>query len=541
MVVSAMMRFALILLMLAIAAPAAAEISVYSPQPEAVSVTIYRDGFALITETRTVELPADAVTLVFQGVVDLILPQSAVVVGQDRALAETNFTYDPLTPQSLVERSVGKQVTLVRTNRRTGKVTRTPVTVKSAAESHVVFESLDGHEALQCSGLPERLEFSEIPGELTPKPVLSIRLAAGPPGKRTVRLSYLTHGFAWTANYVGRLNERGDRMALTGWATLTNKSNVSFKGAQVLLVAGKLNLLDESEGGTAVYDPSANEEQDELPDSGSYIKHAESVLAAQRLVLLPDCFSSPLPPPPRANEGDRMFRREVAYDVASPMTMLEPITVTGNKLVRESFADYQLYRLPWATDLDARQTKQAVFLEKPRVKVERFYGVRLGDIESTPGNPAPPPDLMLRWENKTASGLGEPLPQGRVRIFEPYGGTAVFAGEADIPDKAVGLPVELALARALNVGLEFEQEHDKDETEDSDVFTVTNAYHFWNDKDVPILIEVRHRVDSYWGRPRVIRSNISAGRKYGDFAWRFTLEPGRDRLLRYTLQADVPD
>ena len=56
---------------------------------------------------------------------------------------------------------------------------------------------------------------------------------------------------------------------------------------------------------------------------------------------------------------------------------LEEVTVTGLRASRladrEDLADYHLYRLPWPTDLNARQTKQAVFLDKRAVKVERFY------------------------------------------------------------------------------------------------------------------------------------------------------------------------
>ena len=42
-------------------------------------MTIYRDDLALVTETRTVDLPAAAVTLVVEDVVETLLPQSAIV------------------------------------------------------------------------------------------------------------------------------------------------------------------------------------------------------------------------------------------------------------------------------------------------------------------------------------------------------------------------------------------------------------------------------------------------------------------------------
>lgn len=530
-----MIRLTLALLLsLAAAAPVAAGISVYSPRPDAVSVTIYRDGLALITETRTVDLPAEAATVVFQGVVDTLIPQSAVVFGHERALVENNFLYDPLTPSSLIRRSVGKVVTLTRTHPQTGKATSIPVTIISAAYDRVVLQSVDGTEAFQCSGLPERLEFAEIPGELTPTPVLSIDLAAGTPGKRTMQLSYLAHGFSWQSNYVARLSERGDRMALTGWVTLKNRSNVSFKGAQIQVIAGKLNLLGDWEGGSENF--GYGEDDDEQPAQEDY--NADELrrvaAAARRVELLQSCLALPVPLTRSALEERRMFRSSV-QNSPSAITAISEVSVTGMRVVREAFADYQLYRLPWATDLDARQTKQAVFLEKPRVKIERFYLTRLNDLEDTVDDPSPPPELVIRWENKGSSGLGEPLPAGRVRMFEPYRGSDVFAGEANIADKAVGLPVELALARALNVSVEFEQE-ERDVV--NGVVSVTNSWHFWNGKAVPILMEVRQGSDPQWSSPVVADSNLRTGRKYGDLMWRFRVKPGQEQQLRYTLRVD---
>src|SRR5690349_2464352 len=177
----------LLLLAGASAAPAQ-QIEVVSPQADSVSVTIYRDLFALITETRTVDLPEGPVTVSFEGVVETLLPASAVVTDIGRPLAERNFDYDALSPNSLLTRSIGKSVTLTRTLPGSGKVVQTRATIVAANEAGITLHTDQGNEALHCSGLPERLTFDEIPGDLHAKPKLSIQLAAGSAGKRTVRL-----------------------------------------------------------------------------------------------------------------------------------------------------------------------------------------------------------------------------------------------------------------------------------------------------------------------------------------------------------------
>ena len=507
---------------------AADEVAVISPRAESVAVTVYRDDLALITETRTVSLPASAVTLVFDGVVDTLLPQSAVVTGAGRPLAESNFTFDRLTPLSLLERSIGETVTITRTNPKNGTVTRVPATILSV-ERGVLLRIGDGNEALWCSGLPERLELEKIPGELTAKPRLSVKLAAGDAGARTVQVSYLAHGFTWSSDYVASLNERSDRMRLAGWATLTNFTGTTFEQAEVQMVAGKLNILSKQEGGSAAEPVYPNEGETALEARERLVREG----VESRVALLHDCFPRALPV--------SVMRKSMAVDRAAAMALaapaaLEEVVVTGARIAREELGDYQLYRLPWRTDLGARQTKQVLFLDKPAVRVERLYSFRLPQFAEPPDEDVSIPNLVVRWDNTQRAGLGEPLPSGTVRVFEPYRGGEVFAGEAAMVDKPVGLPVELTIARALNVTIEVTTDWDYADAQKKRVIVMTE-HKIANNKGVPIDVEIRHAVESRYTDARVDQSSKPMRKKYGDLAWRFTVPPATEQVLRYRLSA----
>jgi hypothetical protein len=216
--------------------------------------------------------------------------------------------------------------------------------------------------------------------------------------------------------------------------------------------------------------------------------------------------------------------------------VLSEVSVTGVRAKRESLGDYQLYRLPWPTDLNARQTKQVVFLGNPRVKVERFYGVRLGYFEAPQPDTRGTPELMLRWKNEKSAGLGEPLPAGHIRVFESYVGSEVFAGEAEILDKPVGLPVEIAIARALNLSSEYTH-FNNPKFSDGSRIRVESTHHFVNNKELPVSVEVRHAGDSDMTSPVVIRSSLRAGKKNGELAWRFKVPAGGEQWLRYDLES----
>lgn len=524
---------------------ALAQLSVFSPRPDAVSLTIYRDGIALVTETRTVDLPAEPATVVFQGVVNSLLPRSAVMSGAGRALAETDFRFDRLTPASLLQRSVGKQVTIVRTAPGSGMVTRTQATVLSA-DTGVVLRLAQGNQVLYCEGLPERLEFAEVPGELTPNPTLSVRLAGGAAGRRTLTVSYLAHGFSWSADYVAQLDERSRRMRLAGWVTLHNDTNSGFQQAQVQVVAGRLNLTRADQGGSRPQ-PSWFNDREINPATGlpvtalDAMRAEEEEVIAGELALLRQCY----PLGRSANGSGPALARQGMELLAFGTDELEgeeldEVQITGSRImVREELGDYQLYRLPWPTDLAARQTKQAAFLDKAGIKVERLYRVRVRYLEAPDSSPDDAADALLRWRNEARDGLGEPLPAGILRVFEPGSDGMVFAGEARIEDEPVGQQVEVAFARALDLFADFTLERQQQEGSGRDALRIEAAHHFFNHKPAGITIEVR-RPDRGSERPVVTRSSLRSRRERGELVWRFELAAGEEQWLRYELEAREP-
>jgi hypothetical protein len=529
------------------AASAQAQLSVYSARPDAVSITIYREGIALVTETRRVELPAESVTLVFQGVVESLLPRSAVMDGADRALVATDFRFDRLTPAALLERSVGEVVTVVQTSRSTGTVTRLEAMIVST-ERGVVLHSVTGNEAIYCSGLPQRLEFSQVPGELKSTPTLSVQLAGGNAGVRTITVSYLAQGFSWSADYVAHLNRNSTRMGLAGWITLRNDTGSSFKQAQVQVVAGQLNLQQSDEGGSR---PKAG--FDGLGDTGKAV--------GGQLALLRGCYPlgkttdglPQVPVYPRdagyANQADvvdlniipanLLQRMDVVTGGASATYGSGAMAGVVNLVLRQELGDYQLYRLPWPTDLNARQTKQVAFLNKTGVKVERYYSIRVPWLDSRESSPRDAPYLMLRWRNERKTGLGEPLPAGLVRVFEPQSGGTVFTGEASIPDRPVNLPVEIGIARAMDLAAEFTLEDVRQEEPGGRHIMAIKAMHrFVNHKDASVRIEVRRADTPNYAAPDLVQSTLRARREKGGLVWRFDLPAGREKTLRYDLEAE---
>ncbi|HEX4271766.1 MAG TPA: hypothetical protein VHZ32_10280, partial [Rhizomicrobium sp.] len=205
-----------------------------------ISLTIYNSDLALVQDVRQLEVATGRSRLEFKDVSALIRPETVALSGKGLSIVEQNFDYDLLTPAKMMEKAVGKQVKIIRTNPATGKETPETATVLSVNEG-VVLRIGNRIEVLRDDGIPTRVLFDGIPENLRARPTLSVTVDAQGAGPRETTLSYLTGGLTWTADYVAQFDEKQSTIGLQGWITLSNKSGVSFNNAKTRLVAGNIS------------------------------------------------------------------------------------------------------------------------------------------------------------------------------------------------------------------------------------------------------------------------------------------------------------
>lgn len=236
--VSLLAASTLVALSLPTCAEGTTELTSTAADRSSVAVTVYNDSLALVKERRKLTLPTGPVRLALREVSAQMQAETALlgaVTGKPVTLIEQNFDFDLLTPQKLLDKYVGREVTVIRSNPATGAETREKASVL-AANQGTVLRFADRIE----TGVPGRLAFDSVPGTLRDRPTLSVLLeAAG--GSQTLELSYLTGGLSWKADYVANLGEGGKTLDLNGWVTLTNSSGAAYENANLQLVAGTLN------------------------------------------------------------------------------------------------------------------------------------------------------------------------------------------------------------------------------------------------------------------------------------------------------------
>ncbi|MFA7350145.1 MAG: DUF4139 domain-containing protein [Methylotenera sp.] len=212
---------------------------------QSVAVTIYNNDLALIKDQRKVKLNNGFNNLALRDVSAQIRPETALLRSLSHAgsfsTLEQNFDFDLLSPQKLLEKYVGKNVSIVRVNPATGIETTEQATVLSA-NNGVVMKIGNRIE----TGIPGRIVYDDVPANLRDRPTLVTKLNNKTTAEQMVELSYLTGGLGWKADYVAELNAKEDSIDLSGWVTLTNTSGTSYNNAKLQLVAGDVNRVQDN-------------------------------------------------------------------------------------------------------------------------------------------------------------------------------------------------------------------------------------------------------------------------------------------------------
>jgi hypothetical protein len=208
---------------------------------ESVAVTVYNQNFGVVRDIRRLKLGSGRVELSFKDVSAHVQPETvrlhSLTTGALFEVLEQNYRYDLLTPAKLLEKHVGKQISVYRYSEKTGSEEKKTAEVLSV-EGGVTLR-IDGEVTTNFQG---RYAFSELPPNLLDKPTLVWLLESDRPEQR-VEVTYLTQNLNWRADYVLKLDASDSKADLNGWVTLDNRSGTSYENAALRLVAGDVNRV----------------------------------------------------------------------------------------------------------------------------------------------------------------------------------------------------------------------------------------------------------------------------------------------------------
>lgn len=363
------------------------------------AVTVYNSNVALVRDVRRVHLPTGTVDLRFEDIAASVNPVTVHIVSlnapKDLTVLEQNYEYDLLNPAKLMDKFVGKEVTLIRLVTENNSTKEVPVKATLLSNNQGPVWKV-GNDIVTGMGA-DRLVFPNLPENLYSKPTLVWLLENRHTGEQDIEASYLTNDMNWNADYV--LTVAADQKAadLNGWVTVVNHSGTAYRNAQLQLVAGQLNR---------VYNEAValNGRAMEMKAASAAPQFAQEALSEYHLYTLE--------------------RRTTLQNNETKQISL--LSATGVHIGKSFIVDGQQY----------------------------YYR-----SAQSPGAPVKDPvQVHIKFQNSQANSLGMPLPEGTVRVYQGDSkGRVQFIGEDRINHTPKDETLDLHIGNAFDVVEERKQ------------------------------------------------------------------------------------
>ncbi len=396
----------------------AADNALVSSTREQVTLTIYDQNFALVSEQRPLTLKQGLNEVTLLEVSPLLDTQSLLLqwLGRPSPMPEiVAHTYDLgiQNSSSLLQRYVGKRVQVVRYGQDGRPAGVLEGILLSAEGGQLVLEATEtSFVAALAPDLLQRALYVNPEGTLrlpmepgTPLlPALCLQIHAPADSNATLTLSYLTGGLDWDADYIAIL--RGENaLRLECWATVTNQTGLAFREARVNLATGVAAPL--------------------------------TVQTAQRL---------------GRREEERMMEGYAFRAVPR-----------GRYIEAQPLGEVYSYPIRRTVSIDDARQSRLLLHEAGQVPVQKRYLYRAPTLwaDSAPyigkevrRNSA---EVSLVLENRKEHGLGIPLPSGSVRLYETDAqGVPRYLGTAQLPATPVNQKITLTVGQAFDITGEWQ-------------------------------------------------------------------------------------
>jgi hypothetical protein len=214
---------------------------------------------------------------------------------------------------------------------------------------------------------------------------------------------------------------------------------------------------------------------------------------------------------------------------ATPMPMARAVAAEGfaakADMSEENFAEYHLYKLDEPATLRDRESQSLAMYAGRNIQITPRYFFRGGDPRGV--------RTQLEIKNDAASGLGVPLPAGRVRVFEAdASGDLQFTGESNIGHTAEGEKVTIEVGTAFDLVGERREVFNRRISDREREYQVEVKLRNRKKTDVTIVVE-----EGAGGDVEVTQKSHPFERKDANtLKWELAVAAGKETVLTYTVR-----
>lgn len=189
----------------------------------------------------------------------------------------------------------------------------------------------------------------------------------------------------------------------------------------------------------------------------------------------------------------------------------------------EPLVDYHRFKLPFEIAVGERESKQAALFLPIKVDVDHFYKYQWSETKSAVKS-------IIAFKNDKKSGLGFPLPPGRIGIIDKN--TDTFLGSGDFEGTPAGEEAEIFMGTAFDIKVERKRtDHRKlGRNRNADSFEIKIRNHKSDDAKLIIVEELY----GYW--EIVEKSDDYTKKDFQTIEFEVTVPAGGEKEVTYTVE-----
>ncbi|MEA5001129.1 MAG: hypothetical protein VB017_04520 [Endomicrobiaceae bacterium] len=400
----------------------------------AVSVTVYNDDLALVRDVKDVVLTKGEQKVEIDDVSSKIDPTSVLpkfLSDADKIeVYEQNFDFDLVNTNKLLQQYIGSNIEI---EKQLPNSSKDKITAKLLAVIGGIVVQSNDKIILNPQG---EISLPKLPEGVRLKPTLSWLINSKVSGKKQLEITYQTAGLSWISDYIVVLDKNDKNLDINAWVTINNLSGTSYKDANLKLIAGDVNKVQENIGARGLF-----------------------------------------------------MAKAASFDAANEASFQE-----------KSFFEYHMYELGRKTTLKSDEKKQIEFASSQSVPFDKKYvydGTGMSNFSFNKYSRSAKDfwqqtnkkvNVKIEFKNDKSSNLGIPLPKGKMRVYKNDGKNIEFIGEDFIDHTPENELISLNLGDAFDItGDRAQTEFETGDKYSQETISITVKNSKDSDADVEVI------------------------------------------------------
>ena len=204
-------------------------------------LTIFNNNLVLVKTGISLDLKKGTQSIFYDEIPSGIDPASVILKNDnsDISLLTQNYEYDIASAEKILRKYIGEEITV---NTKDNKQLKGELQFAGYNNLGLIDSKTKKLYVLSDKQI-NYIEYPGVPDNFYLKPTLQWLIGSNREGKTDFDFSYLSSGMTWEVTYNCVYNEKNEKLSITPWVTINNRTGKAFDNARIKLMAGDVKKV----------------------------------------------------------------------------------------------------------------------------------------------------------------------------------------------------------------------------------------------------------------------------------------------------------